>query len=56
MHRVEEEMSRKEMTIMCIELHDLKRCSAADNFFRRQIDRAKQLEKEGKLTIIIVVH
>ena len=54
--RVDEEMSRKEMAIICIGLHDLKRCSAVGDFFRWEIDRARQLEKERKLSVIVVVH
>ena len=35
---------------------DLLRCSAEDDFFRWEIDYARQLEAERKLCVVVVIH
>ena len=53
---VASEMECKRLALICIGPGDLERCKDLDDFFRWEITHARQLEKEKKIKIIIIVH
>jgi hypothetical protein len=53
---VEDNLLKKKVAIVCMGPGDLQRCSDPGDFFRWEIDRARQLEGEGQLRVVVVVH
>lgn len=53
---IEFQIRGKKMAILCVGVGDLERCSAEDDFFRWEIDRVRQLENEGALRVVVIVH
>jgi len=50
------ELDKGKIAIISIGVGDLGRCAAADDFFRWEIDAVRNLEKERKLQVAIIVH
>ena len=50
------QMHKMKMAILCIGVGDLERCSDAEDFFRWEIDRTRELEEEGALGVVVIVH
>ena len=46
------QMEEKKLAVIC----NLQRCSAVDDFFRLEIDHARQLENTRNLQVAVVVH
>jgi hypothetical protein len=53
---VGKEMERRKLVIICIGERDLERCKADDDFFRWEIERARTLERAGRLKVVLVLH
>lgn len=53
---VEIQICGKKIAILCMGVGDLERCSAEDDFFRWEIDQVRQLENEGTLRVVVIVH
>jgi hypothetical protein len=50
------QMREATMAILSMGAGDLERCSDAGDFFRWEIDRVRDLEKEGRLRVVVIVH
>src|SRR5271170_4828578 len=50
------EMRKMKMAILCMGVGDLERCSDEEDFFRWEINRARELEEEGVLRVVVIVH
>jgi hypothetical protein len=50
------QMGRMKMAILCMGVGDLQRCSDEEDFFRWEIDRARELEECGVLQVVVIVH
>ena len=50
------QMREMEMAILFMGVGDLERCSDEGDFFRWEIDRVRELEEEGVLRVVVIVH
>src|SRR5271155_4077703 len=50
------QMHKMKMAILCMGVGDLERCLDAEDFFRWEIDRTRELEEEGALGVVVIVH
>jgi len=53
---IDQELLGMKMAVLCMGPGDLERCSNQDDFFRWEIDRARKLEVEGRLQVVVIVH
>lgn len=53
---INRQMLEMKIAILCMGVGDLERCSNDDDFFRWEINRARELEEEGVLGVVIIVH
>jgi len=53
---IEQELLGMKMAVLCMGPGDLERCLDKKDFFRWEIDRARKLEVEGRLRVVIIVH
>ena len=53
---VDGQIREKELAIICIGVGDLERCSMEDDFFRWEIDRVRERERDQKLRVVVLVH
>jgi len=53
---IRDRLQQSKVAVICIGPGDLERCSQPDDFFRWEINNARQLEHEGRLKVVIVAH
>jgi hypothetical protein len=53
---IEDRLRQMKVAVICIGPGDLERCFDPEDFFRFEIDLARQLENEGRLHVVIMGH